>query len=225
MRTGNSQLREAVVRFKDIRARTLDLLRGISQEQAEFSPDGHRWSLAQNGDHLLLTERLYRQQALELIEAAQSGFPTTIQMDPKEMNPSLAFVPPRVIAALSLPLRMMNRLVPHEVRKILIRVPFVRGISPTASEPRRHREIAQIVSDLESSLAETIELPKAERGADLTLATVEHPLLGRNNAVQLLQLMSAHEQRHYDQMRHILTDSGLQSSVPLSVSQVLQGKL
>ena len=224
MRTGTSQLLEVVVRFKDIRARTLDLLRGVSQEQAEFSPGGHRWSLAQNADHLLLTERLYRQQALELIEAARSGFPTTIQMDPREMNPSLAFVPPGVIAAFSLPLRMMNRLVPHEVRKMLIRVPFVRGVSPTLSEPRSHRAIAQIVRDMELSLAETLRLPKSEQGADLTIATVEHPLLGRNNAVQLLQLMSAHEQRHYDQMRLILTDSGLQSSVPMSVSQVLQGK-
>jgi hypothetical protein len=220
MRTGTSPLKEVVIRFKDIRARTLDLLRGLSREQADFSPGRDRWSIAQIADHLLLIEQVYRKLVLQLIEAARSRHQATIQLNPRDINPSFAMVPAGVIAAFSLPLKMINRLVPHEVRHMLIRVPFVRGVSPTAAEPRANRPITAIVRDMETSLAETLALPDALGSADITIATMEHPLLGRNNAVQLLQLMSAHEQRHYDQMRRILSEPGLQSSVPVNVARL-----
>ena len=71
------------------------------------------------------------------------------------------------------------------------------------------KDIAVLRTELVTSLEETKALFAGELPARLNEVTVSHPILGSNNVVKVLQLMSAHEERHQGQMRSVLANPAL----------------
>ena len=61
----------AAAKFRAVRERTIELIRDLTQEQADFSPAPNSWSAGQITDHLLLSEKLYRTQCQDLIALAR----------------------------------------------------------------------------------------------------------------------------------------------------------
>ena len=205
------ELKAAIRQYSEVRGKTLELACNITAAQAAFRPGPKVWSVAENLDHLLLTEKSYRVQLLRLIELARAGKATSIDLTLKEMNASIGPIPRDVIPMFEMPLRMMNAFIPHAVREAMIRFPVIPAINPNISDPQQ-RDLAVLRAELVSSLEETKALFEGQMPERLLEMTVTHPILGSNNVVKIFQLMSAHEERHHGQMRSVLANPRLPKS-------------
>lgn len=193
---------QSVAELRGVRMKTLEAINGLSQEQADYVPAPGKWSIAQNADHILLSERFYRTQITKLIAMAREGRQTTLELTFADVNPSFSILPPTILAALSAPLAIMNMLVPSAVRETVIRFPLISAIAPTVMQPQSTREAGELRLELSASIDSTGQLFAGAVPA-LDAMVASHPLLGRNTVGQLLGLMSAHEQRHLDQINGI----------------------
>jgi len=202
------ELQLALRDFGDTRLRTLELACNITSAEASFQPAPKSWSIAEILDHLLLTEQSYRVQIQRLIDLARSGKGNSLDLSLKEMNASIGPIPRDLISLFETPLRMMNPFIPHAVREAMIRFPVIAAINPNISDPAR-KDIALVRTELMSSLDATKAMLTVEMPARLTEMTVTHPILGTNNVVKILRLMSAHEERHHGQIRAVLKNPKL----------------
>jgi hypothetical protein len=198
----------AIEGFRSVRVVTSGLIADITQLQADFRPSPKSWSIAQIVGHLLLSERMYREQMQRLIALAREGKATNVELTLQQVNSSVAFIPRDMMPALEIPLKVFNNFVPRVVREAMFRYPLIPASSPAISEPAKSAPIEALRADLVTSLAAT-EAPFRETlPANLKSMTVTHPLMGTNNAIELLGLMGAHEERHQTQINAIKSNAG-----------------
>ncbi len=199
------ELKAAIRQYSQVRSGTLEIACNITAAQAAFKPGPKIWSVGENLDHLLLTEKSYRvPELLRLIELAGAGKRTSLDLTLKEMNASIGPIPRDVIPLFEMPLRMMHYV--HSGMPSAKRhdpVPVIPAINPNISDPEKKDIGALLRAELVSSLEETKALFAGEMPARLTEMTVTHPILGSNNVVKIFQLMGAHEERHHGQMRTV----------------------
>src|SRR5579859_165987 len=89
------------------RAETLRLCSGISQAQSEFAPHG-KWSTGEVLGHLLLTDRLYRTNFVQLIELRKAGRRAVIRDSFSNLNTSIAYIPKPLLPLFEIPFTMIN---------------------------------------------------------------------------------------------------------------------
>ncbi|MFN0169173.1 MAG: DinB family protein [Bryobacteraceae bacterium] len=198
--------------FAGVRSGTLRLVSGLTSEQANFSPRRETWSVAQNLDHLLLTESLYRGQMSRLLELAREGRQTNIDVSLGDVDLNLPFIPKAMMPLMTLPLTMMNMFVPPIVRETVLRFPIMKAKNPKISEPAAAKPIATLREELTTSLAETESLFSGELPASAERVTVSHPVFGCNTIANLFGLMAAHEERHGTQIRELVRQPGFPAS-------------
>ena len=143
--------------FHVVREKTLSILREVTPEQALWIPAAGTWSIAQNADHLLRSEGLYREQILRVIALARAGKGTSVQISLAEVNTFLAIIPAPVVPLFEVPMRMFNFFMPSALREALIRYPLVSARNPVVSAPRLGLSAEKLIADLTSSLMETPE--------------------------------------------------------------------
>jgi DinB superfamily len=190
------------------RQRTLELVAGLTQVQIEFSPDPGRWSVGEVLDHLLLAEALNRRDIAELIALAKSGRRPYLKRTFADMNVSMAFIPKSMLPSLEVPFRVLNMMVPRSARELLTRYRLVPAQSPDAGTPRKDRPIDELREELHGSLQEMKALFEANPTLDYRAMIHQHPLMGVNNALQMLRIVALHEQRHQSQISDILRHPG-----------------
>ena len=190
------------------RQRTLELIEGLTQTQIAFSPGSGQWSVGEILDHLLLAEALNRREIAELIAMQKSGRRPYLQRTFADMNVSIAFIPKSMLPSLEVPFRMLNMMVPRTAREFLTRYRLVPAQSPDAGTPRKDRSIDELREELRHSLQEMTTLFEANPTLDYRAMIHRHPLMGVNNAVQLLRIVTRHEQRHQSQISEILRHPG-----------------
>jgi hypothetical protein len=193
----------ALEKFREAREATLAIIRELTQMQADFFPATGRWSIGQNVEHLLLTEKLYRAQMQKLIELARKGGKQNLQLTFDELDNSIALIPRDAISKLVVPLNVLNLFIPRAVRKAMIRTPLIPALNPSASNPSASQPIAELRSRAASSLHATEEIFRGKLPPDLLQTTLSHPLLGTNNVVEILGILAAHEERHHGQIRAV----------------------
>jgi len=186
--------------FRAARDRTLEMTAGLSQAQANFSPESGVWSIGEILDHLLLSEQTSRHDIAQLIELAKTGQRTFISHTLADVNFSPAFIPKSLLPLGELPFRIFNIFLPSGVRELMVRHRLVPARNADITEPRKGKNIAQLRSELESSNKETTGLLDLHPGLDYRTMVIDHPLLGANNVLQLLRILASHEQRHHDQI-------------------------
>jgi uncharacterized damage-inducible protein DinB len=190
--------------FRAARHRTLELIEGLTQAQIAFSPGSGQWSVGEVLDHLLLAEALNRRDIAELIDLAKSGRRPYLQRTFADMNVSIAFIPKSMLPSLEVPFRALNMMVPRFAREFMTRYRLVPAQSPDAGTPRKDRPIDELRQELRYSLQEMKALFEANPTLDYRAMIHQHPLMGVNNAVQLLRIVALHEQRHQSQVDDIL---------------------
>jgi DinB superfamily len=190
------------------RQRTLELVAGLTQVQIEFSPDPGRWSVGEVLDHLLLAEALNRRDIAELIALAKSGRRPYLKRTFADMNVSMAFIPKSMLPSLEVPFRLLSLVVPRSARELLTRYRLVPAQSPDVGTPRKGRFIDELREELHGSLQEMKALFEANPTLDYRAMIHQHPLMGVNNALQLLRIVALHEQRHQSQISDILRHPG-----------------
>lgn len=197
----------ALAQYRAAREGTIAIIRDLTQAQADFTPAPKVWSIAQNVEHLLLTEDLYRTQIQILIDLARNGGKTNIELTFEHINTSLAFIPREVMPLFTTPLKVFNLFVPQAVRETMFRIPLIPAVNPSVSNPARSQPIGDLRSRAVSSLADTEEVFRGDLPPNLKSMTLSHPILGINNIIQIFGIISAHEERHHGQMRGVLENS------------------
>jgi hypothetical protein len=198
--TPQTNLTEALNEFRATRERTLAMVKALTQEQFDFVPAPNRWSIGEVLDHMLLAERLNREQIETLIELKRRGRKPELNLTFSDLNISVAGVPQTVLSLLEAPLTLMNMFVPNSLRNYLTRNRLIPFRNPDAASPRRGRPSNELCGDLITSLQETERLFQSNPQLDYDEMTVQHPLLGRYDVPGLLRFMSAHEERHQSQI-------------------------
>ncbi|MBI4479415.1 MAG: DinB family protein [Acidobacteria bacterium] len=190
--------------FHTVRIATLGLAAGLTDQQAAFPPGAGKWSIGEVLDHILLAEQLYRDRFTRLIELKKAGRKAELVSDFSEINTSVMFIPKPLLPALELPFKMMNLIVPVAVRETLTRHRLVPAQAPSLAEPRKGRPVAELREALQSSFAQTRKLFQDNPELNYREMRLSHPLMGNNNVLQLVRIMSLHEQRHQDQIRRVM---------------------
>ena len=194
--------------FRATRARTLEMSEGLTQEQIDFVPGENRWSIGEVLDHMLLGERLNREQVARLIEMKRQSRKAELRLTFSDLNISVAGLPRSLLPLLEAPLTLMNMFIPDSLRNYLTRTRLLPFRNPDPATPHRGRPAAQLRGDLIASLQETERLFQNNPDLNYDEMFVQHPLLGRYDVPGLLRFMSAHEQRHQSQIAEIQTASG-----------------
>jgi hypothetical protein len=194
----------ALAKYSVARDATLTLISDLRQDQSDFFPAPGVWSIGQNVEHLLLTERLYRNQFRNLIALAGKGDETNIALTFEHIDTSIAFIPRDLMPFFSMPLNVFNAFMPRVVRETMFRLPLISATNPTSSEPAPYRSIVDLQTRCITSLAETEALFDRDLPSNLKDMTLSHPLLGTNNILGLFGIITAHEERHHGQIRRVM---------------------
>ena len=151
----NSAIANALRSFAEVRGATMRMVAGLTSDQASFTPGAGGWSVAQNLDHLLLTEALYRGQIRKLLDLAREGKKTNIDVSLGEVDLSLPFVPKMMMPLMAVPLTMMNMFVPSALRETVLRFPIMKAKNPRISEPAKGKPVADLREQLQAAMEET----------------------------------------------------------------------
>jgi len=196
------------------RAETLDLVSGLTQQQAEFTPAAGKWSVGEVLDHLVRSEQLYRQKFVELIELAKAGRPPVLRVSFAEVNTSIGFIPKPLLGMMEAPLGVLNSMMPKCFRETFVKYRLVPAQAPSVAEPRKGRPLGDLVNDLRQAQAQMDALFAANADQDFTRMRVIHPLMGDNNIPELLHFIATHERRHQNQIRDILKLAAFPRTAP-----------
>jgi hypothetical protein len=194
-------------RFRSIRARTLDMVEGLSQAQMDYSPAPDTWSIGEVADHLILSENSTRRDIAELIALTQAGRQPLLYRSSADFNVAAFFLPKFMLPFLEVPFNTLNLFVPDSVRELLVRYRLIPAQAADATTPRKGKSTAELHHGLHSSLEETEALFAANPNLDYDKMIRQHPLLGTQNVPRLLNILGLHEQRHQAQISDLLTDS------------------
>jgi hypothetical protein len=203
--TGALRIGESLDEFRATRARTLEMAEGLSQAQLDFVPGPNRWSIGEVLDHMLLGERLNREQIVRLIQLKREGQRPELILTFSDLNISVVGVPRSLLPLFEAPLTLMNMFVPESLRNYLTRTRLIPFRNPDPATPNRGRSAVELRDDLIASLQETERLFQKNADLDYDEMVVQHPLLGRYDVPGLLRFMSAHEERHQSQIVSIQT--------------------
>ena len=201
--TSLSAVEQNLDEFRATRESTLAMTKALSQKDFDYSAAPNRWSIGEVLDHMLLAERLNREQIAKLIHLQRAGQRPELVLTFSDLNISVVGVPRSLLTLLEGPLTLMNMFVPDALRNYLTRKRLVPFRNPDVAAPRRGRPGAELRGDLISSLQETERLFQDNPDLDYDEMVVQHPLLGRYDVPGLLRFMSAHEQRHQSQIADI----------------------
>lgn len=192
--------------FARTRQTTGSLVSGLTQAQLDFSPSPSRWSVGELIDHVLIAERLYREDIARLIRMKREGRLPVLKRTFSDIDVAPAFLPKAVMPYLDLPFTMMNLFVPAAAREFLMLYPVLPVQNPQAATPRKGRPAAELRAGLVSSLRETRALFDANPDINYHRLVSQHPMMGSNDVLQMLRFLTLHEQRHQRQMRHVIGD-------------------
>lgn len=196
--------RESLEMFRSARLRTISLAGGLSQAQLDFTSVPSKWSVGEVLDHLLLADKLNRDQIAELIELKRAQQTPFVRRSFADVNVSIGYIPKCVLPILEVPFTLLNTFVPAGVREYMTRNRLVPAQHPDIATPRRGRSAAELRENLANSLQKTEDLFKANADLDYSEMIAQHPLLGSNNVPELLRFMAAHEQRHQSQINNVI---------------------
>jgi len=187
------------------RAETIRLGCGITQSQSDFTPAPGKWSVGEVLDHLLLAEGFYRRMFAQLIEMKKSGVARpVIKNDFADLNTSIAYIPKSLLPMLEVPFTVFNMFVPAPVRELMTEFRILPAQGPDMAQPKKGRPVAELREELKASCEETAALLDRNPHYDYREMRYTHPLLGDNNLLQILRIVSLHERRHQSQIQDVL---------------------
>ena len=206
--THSTGVSESLAQFRATRGRTLKNFDGLTQIQIDYAPAPNRWSVGEVLDHMLMGERINREQVTRLIEMTRKGEKPELSLTFADVNISIAGVPSSVLPLFEAPMTLMNRFVPDALRNYLTRNRLIPFRHPDLATPRRGRPASELRSDLIASLHETEMIFQNNPDLDYDEMTLRHPLLGTYDVPGLIGFMSAHEERHQSQIESVLRSPG-----------------
>lgn len=198
-------LKPALELLRTTRERTISMTTGLSQAELDWQPGGGKWSIGEVLDHLLLSEKVYRDLIAELIELARSGRKPRVVRRTRELDFAPGFVPKSMLPFVEIPFTFMTLFVPKALREWMLLNATIPGQSPSVTIPTRGLRAEDLRRDLGGALERTVALLEANPGLDYAAMKAQHALLGVNNVPELLEVVALHERRHQDQIAALLS--------------------
>jgi len=199
-------VRSELEKLRSVRQQTLTLIYAVTEVQGRFVPRPGAWSITQILDHVVLLEGMYRDAIRSLTDLAKQGRTPEIRYTMEDIDVSVPVVPKAALSALEVPLDIANRFIPAVVRQTVIRFPVLAANSPRVARPRADLTMALMRERLLESAIQNTELLGGPFPWDPKKMTISHPILGINNVLDIMGIMAAHEERHRDQIRSVLSD-------------------
>jgi uncharacterized damage-inducible protein DinB len=190
--------------LRTARVETLRLCEGIGQAQSEQAPRQGKWSLGEVLDHLVLAEQYYREVFVKLVALMKSGAEPVVNNSFADVNSSIGYLPKSMLPLVERPFNAMNRFVPRAFREMMIGRPLIPAQTPDFGVPQKAKPLEGLKSALESSYRATAYLFESNPDAAYQRMRYRHPLMGDNDGLQLLRILSLHERRHQGQIKEIL---------------------
>jgi len=91
------------------RTRLFDLIRGLSEEQFRFAPEGERWSIATHLAHLLRVERLFAARASRALREDEPHISSTRVHNDEEPGNAQRLAVPQIIHGMQASRRDLDR--------------------------------------------------------------------------------------------------------------------
>jgi hypothetical protein len=198
--------------LKATRSETLAMTAALSEAQASTRPAPDEWSVNEVLDHLLISERLYREMIGRLIILEREGKRPLIIQTLAEINTGLPFVPRAIMPFMDIPLTFMNMLMPDFLREQMMQIRSVKAKSPSIAQPSSGQSLEQLRNGLEQAIGETEALFAANQDIDFRKLRHSHPVIGFNNVLQIIRIIAFHEKRHQAQITEILNSIALQAA-------------
>lgn len=190
--------------LRQTRTATLRIAGGLSQQQSDFTPAPRKWSVGEILDHLILAENLYRRVFSQLIDLRLSGRAAVVTNSFAEVNTSIAFIPASVMKFAEVPFTIFNMFVPGFVREAMTEFRLLPAQNPDIATPQKGKPIKELRDTLRSAYDQTVALFDANPTLDFSTMRYRHPLMGDNNVLQVLRIVSFHEKRHQSQIQDVM---------------------
>ena len=185
------------------RQETLRLLEGLDQSDLDYRPAPGKWSIGEIADHLILSEKVYREQIAELAALARAGKRPFVRKSVRDVDFSPIFLPKMFLPIMEAPFTLLTAFVPGAVREMLIRYSFLPGQAPGVANPRWGRSGAELTAGLRASIDQTAAIFESNRDLDFHAMKAQHAMLGTNSVPELLRITALHEQRHQRQIESV----------------------
>jgi hypothetical protein len=182
------------------------MVQRLSQAQMDFAPAAGEWSVGEVVDHLLLAEDMYRTEITTLVELMRTGQTPRIYRSFADLNAGPAIIPKAILPLFEVPFTLLTMFTPSSIRECVARSQLVPIRHPDNTTPRPSRAVDQLRHELGASLIETQALFAAHPNLDYTQMIYQHPLLGVQNILQLLDFMGLHEELHQQQISNALAN-------------------
>src|SRR5947208_12030765 len=114
-------LRSSLELHRANRARTLEMVRELSQNQMDFAPAPGKWSVGEVLDHLILGQRLNLSYIVEVIGMKKAGQRPVLKLSFTDVDVSIGYLPKSMLPALEVPFNVMNMFLPSSARDFMTR--------------------------------------------------------------------------------------------------------
>lgn len=211
--------------LRSTRSETIELVEKLSEEQLRFSPkpglksfeipffalrsvspSRPKWSTGEVLDHLILFEKVFRQDISFIIQLETSNRAPILRLGFEEINVSFGFIPRSFLPLLEIPVGAFSQLLPNSLVEWLTQNRLLPAQNPDVAAPRKGRVKQDLLNDLRASVSETEALFEANPHLDYREMFRQHPTTGRQNVLEAVRMIALHEKRHHSQIREILAD-------------------
>ena len=195
--------------FRDTRHRTLELARGLTQEQMDHSVRSGKWSVGEVLDHLVRVDELFRDEYDELLrrwKKRRGG--VSLHRSLADVGLELPLVPNALRPLFDVPAALAGVFVPRPVRQAIFANRAVPTRAPARIAPRAGRPAADLVGELTGFEAYLERFFADNPGVDWPSLRYYNPLCGFTNLPGILSFVASHERRHQAQIRDILAAEG-----------------
>ncbi len=191
--------------YRTTRRLTLELVGGLSQEQADFRPGSGQWSLGEVMDHLVRTDRMFRDGIVELVALERAGKRTWLFHGLGHFGVRIPLVPRFAQPLVEMPLTVAGLFLSTPMRSKLTRPRWVPTKAPPVIKPRPGRNSDQLRAEL-AGMLKFLEATYADNpGVRFEDLRYYNPILGLTHVPGMLAFSASHEARHQEQIRDILS--------------------
>ncbi len=196
--------RKSVSAAAMVRARTLRLVQGLSQAEADSRPAADRWSVGEVLDHLLRVDALVLRETQAAFEAHRVGWPV-VYRSLVDLDSSLPLLLQPAIRLMELPVSAATVFLPPVLRRAFTANRAVPARAPKLLEPRRGRPLAELDQELAATMPALERVEKRYPGSNAQRILYFNPIVGLGPLSGLYAFLSSHEERHQGQLADLLS--------------------
>jgi len=198
-------LAKAIERLQRERAVLLGKIDALQQAQIDFRPSRHSWSIGQIAHHVAMGEQVWHGYLKTALKTAGQTKEATVKVTIEDVPFSSRIIPDFILrnSLFLTPISMMVNLVPQPVQSMLFAVPLFKMDAGPRMQPRHGLLRVHLLQILNDTRRETLATLEPLAGLDLSRIRIVHPLVGDQDVLGILELLSSHEQRHAQQIETI----------------------